>query len=129
MRDLACQTVSQNLLHAIKGGSLIYAMSCTRPDIPYVVTKLSQYMNNPTQAYVNAANNVLRYLKYTREYCFKFKKSPSGIELIGYTDFDWAGSEDRKSISGYAFHLNDSGPLVSYKSKKQNISRSIFLLG
>ena len=118
--DDSCELADSKLYKEIVG-SLIYVMSCTRPDITYVVTKLSQYMNNPTQAYLNAAKNVLRYLKYTREYCLKFKKSPSGIELIGYTDSDWAGSEDRKSISGYAFHLNDSGPLVSYKSKKQNI--------
>ena len=29
-------------------GSLIHLMSCTRPDIAYVVTKLSQYMYNIT---------------------------------------------------------------------------------
>ena len=29
-------------------GSLIYAMICTRPDLSWIVTKLSQYSNNPT---------------------------------------------------------------------------------
>ena len=29
-------------------GSLVYAMMCTRPDLCYVVTKLSQHLSNPT---------------------------------------------------------------------------------
>ena len=28
-------------------GSLVYAMSCTRPDLSYVVTKLSQHLSAP----------------------------------------------------------------------------------
>jgi len=28
-------------------------------------------------------------------------------------------SDDRKSVTGYCFHLNQFGPLVSWKSKKQ----------
>ena len=37
---------------------------------------------------------------------------------MGYSDADWAGnSNDRKSIGGYCFYLNNS--LISYMSKKQ----------
>ena len=89
--DDSCELTDPKLYKEIVG-SLIYGMSCARPDITYVVTKLPQYMNNPTQAYLNAAKNVLRYLKYTREYCLKFKKSVSGIELIGYTNRPGASS-------------------------------------
>ena len=40
--------------------------------------------------------------------------------MIGFSDSDWGGSvSDRKSISGYGFQLSESGPLVSWKSKKQ----------
>ena len=43
-----------------------------------------------------------------------------GIELIGYSDADWAGDADtRWSISAY-FLLLDSG-LIYGKSKKQNL--------
>jgi hypothetical protein len=45
------------------------------------------------------------------------------LELIGFSDFsdsDWGGCvSDRKSISGYCFQMSESGPLVSWKSKKQ----------
>lgn len=102
-------------------GSLIYLMSCSRPDITYIVSKLSQFMSNPTKAHFNAAKDVLRYLKGTKDYFLKFTKSTNNIKITGFCDSDWAGSFDRKSISGYAFHLSDDGPLISYKSKKQNV--------
>ena len=44
-------------------GSLIYVMTATRPDLCYIVTKLSQKMSEPTVAYLGAAKHVLRYLK------------------------------------------------------------------
>jgi hypothetical protein len=53
-------------------GSLIYIMSCTRPDLCYVVTKLSQHMSSPTEAHLNLAKHVLRYLKYTSEFELKY---------------------------------------------------------
>ena len=114
-------TLNDSRLYKEIVGSLIYLMTCTRPDIAYVVTKLSQYMCNPAIVYLNSAKNVLRYLKGTKHYSLKFNKSDHNLSLIGYSDSDWPGSEDRVSISGYAFHLNESGPLISYKAKKQNI--------
>ena len=55
-------------------GSLIYIMSGTRPDLSYIVTKLSQNMARPTEANLIAAKHVLRYLKGTIEQSLKFKK-------------------------------------------------------
>lgn len=100
-------------------GSLIYIMTCTRPDLSFVVTKLSQYMSKPTKAHLNVAKQVLRYLKGTIDYNITFSKSSDPLKLIGFCDSDWGSSEDRKSISGYCFKLNKYGPLVSWKSKKQ----------
>lgn len=44
-------------------GSLIHVMTGTRPDLCYIVTKLSQNMSKPTIAHLNAAKHVLGYLK------------------------------------------------------------------
>ena len=46
-------------------GSLIYVKTATRPDIEYIVTKLSQYMSCATQYHMGVAKQTLRYLKGT----------------------------------------------------------------
>ncbi|KAK4325723.1 hypothetical protein Pmani_003666 [Petrolisthes manimaculis] len=51
-----------------------------------------------------------------------YMKQPDGFveqDFVGYSDADWAGDiNDRKSTSGYCFHLG-GGP-VSWSSKKQS---------
>ena len=95
-------------------------MICTRPDLSYIVSKLSQFMHKPTKFHLNAAKYVLRYLKGTKEYGLKFYKSTDPIHIVGFSDSDWAKtSEDRKSISGYCFQLNNQSSFISWKSKKQ----------
>ena len=55
-------------------GSLIYIMTATRPDLCFVVTKLSQYMSKPTAAHLGLAKHVLKYVKGTRDYGLTFYK-------------------------------------------------------
>ena len=102
-------------------GSLIYIMTATRPDLSYIVTKLSQFMSNPTKSHLNSAKRVLRYLKGTKDKKLTFFKSDNTMELCGFSDSDWASGNDRKSISGYCFQLQRNGALISWKSKKQQI--------
>ena len=69
---------------------------------------------------MTAAKHVLRYLKGTPEKCLKFKKSDEPLALVVFSDSDWGGdTSDRRSITGYGFELNPLGPLVSWKSRKQ----------
>ena len=64
--------------------------------------------------------HVFRYLLGTVDYKLSFRKSIGGLKLVGHTDADWASSvPDRKSTSGHCFMLNDFGPVVAWKSKKQ----------
>ena len=78
-------------------------------------------MNNPTQTILGMAKHVLRYLNYSKLYELKFVKTNSPLSLIGYSDSDWGASNDRCSISGYCFKLNENSGLISWKSKKQNV--------
>ena len=101
-------------------GSLIYAMTCTRPDISWIVSKLSQTLANPKAEDLVAAKHVLRYLKGTVDYELCYKKNEEDLNLIGFSDADWASSvEDRRSTTGYCFSLTKQGPAISWKSKKQ----------
>ena len=101
-------------------GCLIYAMTCTRPDLSWVITKLSQYLNNPSAEHHTCAKHVLRYLNGTKDQGLCFRKSGSDLSIKGFADADWGGTDgDRKSTSGFCFKLNDSSAM-SWKSKRQN---------
>ena len=102
--DLADKKLYQEIV-----GSLIYVMTSTRPDLSFIVTKLSQYMSNPSNAQFNMAKHVLRYLKGTLEQKLTFTKSKEGINLHGFCDADWGSSEDWKSITGYVFKVTTNG--------------------
>ena len=98
-------------------GSLMYASMGTRPDITFAVQHLSQFSSNPGMAHWTAAQRVIRYLNTT-----KVAKLTLGgrqpIILRGWTDADWAANtDDRKSISGYAFTLGSGA--ISWSAKKQ----------
>jgi hypothetical protein len=101
-------------------GSLIYAMACTRPDLCWIVTKLSQHLDNPDEADWVMVKHVLRYIKGTLDYKLHYTKSSDRLCLSGWSDSDWGSSvEDRRSTTGYVFFLNPAGPPISWNSKKQ----------
>lgn len=101
-------------------GSLIYVMTCTRPDLSWIVSKLSQYLSQPKQQHMIAAKHVMRYLKGTIDNELCYKKSAESLHLVAYSDADWAQNlSDRRSTTGYCISLTEKGPAVSWKSKKQ----------
>jgi hypothetical protein len=97
-------------------GSVMYAMLGTRPDIAYAVGVLSRYASNPGKHHWIAMKRLLRYLKQTKTRCLSL--GGNKVELVGYSDADWAGdTDDRKSTSGYVFKIGRGA--VSWGSKKQ----------
>ncbi|CAL4153968.1 unnamed protein product, partial [Meganyctiphanes norvegica] len=101
-------------------GSLLYIMIGTRPDIAFVVTLLSRFMNKPTNTHMSLARGVLRYLKYTMHYDLKYVKA-NDLLITGYSDANFANDLDYKSVSGYAFKLNEASALISWRSSKQTL--------
>ena len=65
-------------------GSLMYLMSCTRPDIAYAVNKLSRYTSNPRAMHWQGIMRVLKYLRFTRDYGLHYTRYPTVLE--GYSD-------------------------------------------
>jgi len=102
-------------------GSLIYLMTCTRPDLSWIVSKLSQHLSNPNEQHWSTVKHVMRYLKGTIDFELCYKKSEENLKLVAYSDADWASDlNDRRSTTGYCFSLTQNGPLISWKSKKQS---------
>ncbi|GJU59295.1 zinc finger, CCHC-type containing protein [Tanacetum coccineum] len=95
---------------------LIYVMTCTSPDIAFVVGKLSRYTSNLGTQYWQAIQRVLKYLKKIIDYRLTYTGYLSVLE--GYTDASWiSNTEDHLSTSGWVFLLG--GGAISWASKKQ----------
>ncbi|KAL9996375.1 putative RNA-directed DNA polymerase [Helianthus debilis subsp. tardiflorus] len=103
-------------------GRLLY-LQATRPDVTFAVNVLSQFVSDPRQSHMEAANRVLRYLKATAGQGILLPKA-GGTNLTVYSDSDWLGCPfTRRSRTGYILLLG--GAPVSWKSKKQSVvSRS-----
>ncbi|GKB38650.1 zinc finger, CCHC-type containing protein [Tanacetum coccineum] len=109
------QAVSQ-LEYSRVIGCLMYAMTCTRPDIAFAVGKLSRYTSNPGTQHWQAIQRVLKYLKKTMDYRLTYIGYPSVLE--GYNDASWINNtEDNSSTSGWVFLLG--GGAISWAFKKQ----------
>src|SRR5436190_9412193 len=112
----------KNIPYASAVGSLMYAQTCTRPDISFAVGMLDRYQSNPGMEHWRAAKKVMRYLQGTQDYMHTYRRSDQ-FEVIGYSDADFAGCVDsRKSTSGFVFLL--AGGAISWKSVKQSITAS-----
>ncbi|XP_059654940.1 secreted RxLR effector protein 161-like [Cornus florida] len=76
-------------------------MVCTRSDIGM----LGRYQSNPGMHHWKATKKVMRYLQGTKHYMLTFRKTGE-LEVIGYSDSDFAGCVDsRRSTFGYLFLL------------------------
>ena len=99
-------------------GCLTYLSTATRPDIAVAVNKLSRFMSKPNQEHWNGVKRIFRYLKGTLDFGLKFFVDEGNLQLIGFSDTDWAGDIDtRHSTSGYIFQIGNS--TISWCSKKQ----------
>ncbi|KAG8478357.1 hypothetical protein CXB51_028109 [Gossypium anomalum] len=65
-------------------GALQYVV-LTRPDIPYAINRICQFMHSPTTLYMVALKCILRYLCGTLDYGIVFRPS-SRLALVGYAD-------------------------------------------
>ena len=80
----------------------------TRPDLSYAVSVASRYMDQTHKIHWKAAKSILNFVQGTRTHGI-FYKAKYDLDLIGFTDSDWAGdSIDRKYTSGYVFILSFS---------------------
>ncbi|GKA87333.1 zinc finger, CCHC-type containing protein [Tanacetum coccineum] len=104
------------LEYSIAIGCLMYAMTSTRPDIAYVVGRLSRFTSNPSRQHWKAITRVFKYLRGNKDYGLSYVGYPSVLE--GYSDASWINHvEDSSSTSGWVFLLG--GGAISWASKKQ----------
>ena len=96
-------------------GRLLY-LCITRPDITYAGNRLSQFLSCPTDVHLQAAYQILKYLKNNPGQGLFYSAQP-GICLNGFADADWSTCLDtRRSTSSMCVFLGHS--LITWKSKK-----------
>jgi hypothetical protein len=106
------------LLYSQIIGSLMYLAGATRPDISFVVNKLSRFTFNPGSDHWCALEPVMRYLRGTSTYGLHYTRYPTVLE--GYSDSNWiSDAYEIKVTSGYIFTIG--GAIVSWKSRKRTI--------
>lgn len=103
-------------------GALQY-LTITCPDISFVVNKVCQYLQAPTDVHWSAVKRALCYIKNSRSHGLKIQQ-PASMLLSAFSDVDWAEcANDRCSIRGFAVFFGAN--LVSWSVRKQAIvSRS-----
>jgi hypothetical protein len=97
-------------------GSLLY-LTVTRPNIRFAVFLCARFQASPHPLHRTAIYQIFRYLKHTLE--FEIWYSASSLDLIGFSDADFAGCGiDGKSTFGTCHFLESS--LVCWSSRKQS---------
>ncbi|KAJ0653431.1 putative RNA-directed DNA polymerase [Helianthus annuus] len=114
--DDKADKVDEVMFRSLVGG-LIY-LTHTRPDLAYSVSLISRFMQSPSKLHLGAAKRILRYVASTIGFGIWYERGVP-VQLLGYTDSDWASSiDDRKSVSASVFNLGSGA--VTWSSKKQN---------
>jgi hypothetical protein len=86
-------------------GSLLY-LTVTRPNIQFTMGLCARFQASPRSSHRTVVQQIFRYLKHSREFGIWY--SASSLDLVGFSDADFAGYEiDRKSTSA-TFHFSGS---------------------
>ncbi|KAI7954364.1 hypothetical protein MJO28_004764 [Puccinia striiformis f. sp. tritici] len=102
-------------------GLLQYVVQCTRPDLAFAVSFLSQFLEEPKISHYQAARHTLRYLSHTKEKLLILGQNDldrGNHELVGYSDSDWNGSKAWNSYAGSVIYYNGT---VGWRSHKQDV--------
>jgi hypothetical protein len=99
-------------------GSIMY-LTTTRPNIMFVVSLISIFMETLKSIHWQDGKIILRYVVGTTNYGVLYALD-SYFKLIGYNHSDFVGSiDDRKSTSRYVFRFRSG--VVAWDSKKNSI--------
>ena len=80
------------ILYASAVGSIMYVMTCTRPDVAYSLGVVSRYQSNPRENHWKVVKTILKYLRNTKDQWLVYGESD--LRLIGFTDSNFQSDHD-----------------------------------
>jgi hypothetical protein len=99
-------------------GSLNFSAVITRPDISKAVSKLSEFLRNPSPQHVAAADRTLEYLVRTKYWAIEFDGNQQNRRIF-ITSSDSAFADDITTrCSSYGFCFSLFGGVIHYKAIK-----------
>ncbi|KAJ6104197.1 hypothetical protein N7523_010517 [Penicillium sp. IBT 18751x] len=111
-------------LYQQKIGSLLYATIITRPDAAKASQMLSEYLTNPTEQHMDAADKAIAYLYHTRYKAIEYSPIQSdGPTFVCASDASYADNIGRKSSEGYIAYLFN-GPIDWIAKKQKTVTTS-----
>ncbi|GJR30994.1 retrotransposon protein, putative, ty1-copia subclass [Tanacetum coccineum] len=74
-------------------GSIMYAMTCTRPDVSFNLSMVSRHQQNPGEGYWITVKNILKYLRNTKD-MFLVYGGEEELKVTGYCNTRWQTDKD-----------------------------------
>lgn len=100
-------------------GLLQYLVQCTRPDLAFAVSFLSQFLNNPSKTHQELLTHTLRYVQYSKNFALTLGLVNSNPHrLIAHADASYATATHADSFAGSTVLFNG---LVGWRCHKQNV--------
>ncbi|MBW0589442.1 hypothetical protein O181_129157 [Austropuccinia psidii MF-1] len=108
-------SLNKNYRQAI--GKISYLHIPTRPDLAFVMSQLSQFLEKPGISHWIAFKHLLQYLAGTQALALCL--GGNDFSLCSYSDADYSNCiNTRRSVSGYLTMIGNS--CTNWKSRKQN---------
>lgn len=99
-------------------GLLQYLVQCTRPDLAFAVSYLSQFLNKPSKTHQEQLLHTMRYVQHTRNYGLTLGDvGGDPHKLVAYADASYASASQASTFAGSAVFLNG---LVGWRCQKQD---------
>nr|GEY61394.1 retrotransposon protein, putative, Ty1-copia subclass [Tanacetum cinerariifolium] len=74
--------------YALAVGLIMYAMTCTRPDVSFALSMVSRQHQNPGEGHLTAIKNILKYLRNNTDK-FLVYGGEEELGVTGYSDASW----------------------------------------
>lgn len=120
-QDSECSLMAKYPYRSVLG-CLSFVANRTRPDLNYAINIFSQFQSNPGLVHWEGLLRLLGYLKYTQH--LKLKLTCNEVNLIAYTDADYAANRDDRTSMGGQIIFIDKAPIIWRTFKQKCVSLS-----